>query len=323
MWIRPDIEKSNKVLIITGFICAIFLSGFVLVENLIPKSIDTKEELAKAYMGEMLDAVSDHCAENKILINQMTDPLETGLIGLEWTDMTTTIGHLDAKRTTLNPDFASLMVSLLREAGVESGDHVALGCSGSFPGLLLATLAAVKALELNCKTIISLGSSSYGANRPELTILDIYQILLDNELITNSPTAVSLGGEGDMGEEWDKIVLDVLVQKIKLSGIPFIRQKDLIKNVKRRAELFGFNTDTVPDVFINAGGATANIGTNPSILHLKPGLIKPIKLPPPEQQGMLHNAIKRQLPVIHLLYIKGLVLEYGLQWDPMQDRHAE
>lgn len=323
MWTRPDIAKSNKILIITGCICAVILTGFVLAENLLPKKTDTEKELAIRYMSEMIDAVSDYCRENDIKTDNKTDPLETGLIGSEWTEMTTTTGHLEAKRTTLNPDFASLMVTLLREADVEAGDNIALGCSGSFPGLLLASLAGAKAMELNCKSIISLGASSYGANRPELTILDIYQILLDNELITDDLVAVSLGGEGDTGQEWDRDIREKLLQKIELSGIPFIREEDLIKNVSQRTGLLGFNNNLPPKVFINAGGATANIGISPSILHLKPGVVKAIKLPPPEQQGVLHHALNRNIPVIHLLFIKGLILEYGLPWDPVLPQHTE
>ncbi|MEA1876594.1 MAG: poly-gamma-glutamate system protein [Bacteroidota bacterium] len=323
MWTRPDIAKSNKTLIITGIICAVILTGFVLAESFIPKKTDAEKELAIRYMSEMIDAVSDYCRENDIKTEKAADPLETGLIGYEWTAMTTTIGHLEAKRTTLNPVFASLMVTLLREADVETGDIIALGCSGSFPGLLLACLAGAKAMELNCKSIISLGASSFGANRPELTILDIYQILIDNELITDRLVGVSLGGEGDTGQEWDRDIREKLLQKILLSDIPFIREEDLMKNVSQRAELFGFNTDLVPKVFINAGGATANIGISPSILHLKPGVIQAIKLPPPEQQGVLHYALRRNIPVIHLLFIKGLILEYALPWDPVIIQHAE
>jgi len=323
MWIRPDITKSNKILFISGCICALILTGFVLAENLIPQKTDTKKELAVRYMNEMIDAVSDYCSEKNIQIDKTNDPMETGLIGLEWTEMTTTIGHLDAKRTTLNTDFASLMVSLLREAGADAGDNIALGCSGSFPALLLASLAGAKALELNCRTIISLGASSYGANRPELTILDIYQILLDHKLITKHPAGVSLGGEGDMGEEWEKNTIQKMIQKIEKSGIPFIRERNLTKNVNQRAELFGFNTNMKPVIFINAGGASANIGTSPSILHVKPGVIKTIKLPPTKQQGMIHYASKNNIPVIHLLFVKGLALEYGLPWDPVLTPHAE
>ncbi len=323
MWKQAGIAKSNRALIIIGIICAIILTTFVIIENSTLTKQDSEKELAVSYMSEMIKTISDYCSENDIHTDIITDPRQSGLIGLEWTEMTTTTGHLEAKRTTLNPDFAALMVTLLRKAEVKTGDNIALGCSGSFPGLLLANLAAAKALEINCHTIISLGASSYGANRPELTILDIYQILLDHGLITSDLIGISLGGEKDTGQEWNEEIRNMLLQKIEKSNIPLIHEENLIKNVSQRSNLYGFNKNPVPKVFINAGGATANIGVSPLILHVKPGLIIKAKLPPPEERGMLHHALSLNIPVIHLLFIKGLALEYGLPWDPVLLQHAE
>ncbi|MCX6225588.1 MAG: hypothetical protein NTV01_12695 [Bacteroidia bacterium] len=39
-------------------------------------------------------------------------------------------------------------------------------------------------------------------------------------------------------------------------------------------------------------------------------------MPAPEQQGMIHSMLKRKIPVIHLLFIKGLAQKYNLPWDP-------
>jgi hypothetical protein len=52
-------------------------------------------------------------------------------------------------------------------------------------------------------------------------------------------------------------------------------------------------------------------------LRLKPGLVKTGRIPPKENRGMLHEMAARDIPVIHLLYIKGLVERYGLGWDPV------
>lgn len=315
MWKRTTTGKNNRVLVILGFISALILTGYIIADNILPEKVDTEKALAISYMSEMINAVSDYCIENNIQIDKTTDPKETGLIGPEWTDMTTTIGHLEAKRTSLNPEFASLMVSLFREAHLKKGDEIALGCSGSFPGLLLASLASAKAMGLNCKTIISLGSSSYGANRLDLNMLDIFHTLINRGLINKLPVGISLGGEGDIGSEWDNDIRNILINKIELSNIPFIYKENLIENVDQRVDLLGFKRENPPKVFINAGGATANIGTSTSILHLKPGLINRARIPPVEQQGLLHFALRNDIPVIHLLYIKGLVFEYDLHWD--------
>ena len=93
-------------------------------------------------------AIAEERTARGIRIDPELDPNGTGLIGAEFTAITTTLGVLEAKRTTTNPAFAALMVRYLREARLQPGDVVAVGASGSFPALILATLAACKALDL-------------------------------------------------------------------------------------------------------------------------------------------------------------------------------
>ena len=53
---------------------------------------------------------------------QKADDLnETGLIGDYLTPVTTTLGNLEAKRTSVNPNAAALVVHLLFEAGSDQG----------------------------------------------------------------------------------------------------------------------------------------------------------------------------------------------------------
>ncbi len=56
------------------------------------------------------------------------------IIGPEYTEITTTLGPLAAKKLSLHPDFAALAVRYLLAAGVGPGDRVAVNFSGSFPG---------------------------------------------------------------------------------------------------------------------------------------------------------------------------------------------
>ncbi|MDH5466438.1 MAG: hypothetical protein OEY25_03365 [Candidatus Aminicenantes bacterium] len=36
-----------------------------------------------------------------------------------------------------------------------------------------------------------------------------------------------------------------------------------------------------------------------------------------EKRGVIFEMAERGIPVVHLLYIKGLVQRYGLSWDPV------
>lgn len=65
---------------------------------------------------------------------------KTGLIGEEYTDITTTLGSIEAKRTAADPDMAALLVRMFSEAGLRSGDRVGAGFFRVFPSLNLAVL---------------------------------------------------------------------------------------------------------------------------------------------------------------------------------------
>jgi hypothetical protein len=45
--------------------------------------------------------------------------------------------------------------------------------------------------------------------------------------------------------------------------------------------------------------------------------MKPNSIPPKAERGVLFEMAARNVPIIHLLYIKGLALQYGLPWDPI------
>ncbi len=265
-----QISKKAQIIQILGLLAGLLLMAIILMNIFLPDDRDAEQKQAMLFMEEMIAAVSENAQESGIHIDPQIDPGKSGLIGPEWTSMTTTIGHLDAKKTSCQPEFAALMVTLLKEAGITKGDQIGLACSGSFPGLLLASLAAAKAMKLHTKTILSLGASSYGANRMELTILDIYQILVEADLLEQPPVAVSLGGTGDQGQEWEAQVVEKLRARIKGSHLPFIDEASLVKNVRQRASILGIGNPSSIKLLINAGGAVSNIGTHVSILKISP-----------------------------------------------------
>ncbi len=54
--------------------------------------------------------------------HKQLDPAKTMMIGPTMSVVTTQVGHLDAKQTSVNPNFAAVVVDMLHEAGVKSGD---------------------------------------------------------------------------------------------------------------------------------------------------------------------------------------------------------
>ncbi len=268
-------------------------------------------------MERAIAAVARHHETAGTPIDEALDPNRTGLIGPEYSPLFTTLGQLEAKRTTTNPDMAGLVVHLLRRAGVSAGDTIAVGVSASFPALLIATLTAAEAMGVHPLAILSLGASAYGATRPELNLLDIHALLLSEGVVGTAPVAVSLGGAGDVGADFDPAFRERLLQQIEMSDVPLIYEPDLRANVARRMAIYLGGPEGRVAAFVNIGGADANLGTSPLVLRAEPGLNTELALPPPAQRGVLFEMAARRVPVIHLLNIRGLALRYGLPWDPM------
>lgn len=273
---------------------------------------------ASKIMTEATESLKECQKEKGISLENNSDINQTGLIGLEFSSITTSVGSLEAKRTTTNPNFAGLVVFLLKEAGVKKGDTIAVGASGSFPGLIVAVLSAAKSMDLRPLVICSLGASQWGANNLDFHWLHMQDCLLKREVFVIEPIELTLGGDRDIGEDMDAEGRALLIKDVKESGILFLHESDLASNVKAKMDLYEEKAgENEIRAFINIGGNWANIGIDSEILKLKPGLVRIKKFPPADRRGVLYEMAARDVPVIHLLFIKGLVERYGLPWDPV------
>ena len=311
-------QRLNLVVTAAGLVSLVV---YVLVRAFAPPRplpySDTTLEAART-MARAVALIGRHCEQVGIAIDETTDPNHTCLVGPAHSDLETTLGNLEAKRTTTNPNFAGLVVHLLRQAGVSAGDTVAVGCSASFPGLVVATLAATRTMNVRPVVILSLGASSYGGTRMDFNLLDIYELLLRERIFTSAPAAVSLGGDQDIAAELEGSVRERLIKHIQETGIAFIYEPDLRQNVSRRMRIYEQGAGAAGiSAFINIGGSHVNLGTSERVLDLKPGLNTKMDIPAEPERGVLFEMAARGIPCIHLLFVKGLAIQYGLPWDPM------
>ncbi len=313
-----DIPKNHEFAIY--ILCGLSVVFFVLLKRYPQKGPETfRNEMIQAskIMRDATEILKECRLERGFRINRNTDINETGLIGMEHSEITTSIGSLGSKRTSTNPNFAGLVVRLLRECDIQKGDAVAVGASGSFPALIVASLAALEALDLNPLWISSLGASQWGANHPQFHWLHMWQCLEKSGLFSFPPLALSLGGEGDTGEDMDEKGRQLLWDDINGSGLHFLNEPDLAQNVALRMELFEKEAKGKEiKAFINIGGSWSNMGIDSMVLHVKPGLNRIEKLPSLERRGIIYAMAAKGIPVIHLLYVRGLTQRYGLPWDP-------
>ena len=241
-----------------------------------------------------------------------SDPNHTGLIGPEFGDLLTTMGSLEAKRTSTNPDFAALLVRLFWELGLKPGDKIVLACSGSFPALTLASLVAAEVMELEPLLMVSLGASSYGATSSEWTWLDMEKVLFKQGLIHHMAAVVSLGGEGDIGASLPQEGRHAALSACRRNRITPLVEKTYRSQLERKIQ---YVKDFQPKAFVNVGGNQVHVGRKGYLLP--PGVIRTPGRLPVAELGLVGWCLANGVPVIHLLHIREIALQYGLALDPI------
>ena len=248
-------------------------------------------------------------------IDKLDDPNETGMIGDLLTDITTTHGILEAKRSAANPNSAAMVTDLMIRCGVKEGDYVACNFSSSFPTLDLATVCALDSIGAHGIIINSVGASTYGANLPDLTYLDMEQELLGKGLIRNHAEWFSLGGAGDVGTGMPEQVTEEIVRRARSHGLSYIHEPDLSANLEIRKEIYAAVPEK-PVCFINVGGNLLSFAGAEEKLTAADGIVTEVRSSS-EPQGLIPYFFRRGTPVIHLLNMKTLMPANGLPYDPV------
>ncbi len=263
-------------------------------------------------------ALLDFRLKNGPPVDRKADPNGTGFIGTEASSVTTSLGNLQAKRTSAVPDMAGLLVYLMTRAGVGPGDHVAVGASGSFPALATAAVIAAETIGARPLLIVSLGSSEWGGNIPGFSWLEMSACFRAAGLMESVPIAVSLGGDEDLGLDLAPSVRERLAAEVRSAGYRLIDEKGLEADVAARMKLYREAAGNGRiSAFVNIGGNWANLGTDSRILKLRPGLARRMPIPDIGSRGVIQAMSAEGVPVIHLLNIRGLAAHYGLPWDPV------
>lgn len=259
-------------------------------------------------------------------INPLLDPNQTGMIGEAYTEITTTLGSLESKRSAANPNNAAMITDMLLTCGVQSGDFVAVNLSSSFPGLNTAVLCSLDAVGAQGIILNSIGASTYGANLPEFTWLDMEHLLLKQGLIANHSQWFSLGGAGDIGKEMPEDVKKTIIRRLTGYGLQFLYDENLSENLERRKQIYqtalsvSDNTSDFPVCFINVGGNLLSFGEGSDMVNAQNGIFLPesrrISSLKSKQDGLIPYFLFNGVPVIHLLNLKSLLSDYGLPYDP-------
>ncbi|WP_442484378.1 poly-gamma-glutamate system protein [Aeoliella sp. SH292] len=251
-------------------------------------------------------------------IDPAYDPLETGLIGINMSVITSVNGVLPSKQTSANPNFAAVLVDMLMRAGVKEGDMVGVGLSGSFPALNVCTITAIETIGATPLIISSGAASQWGANLPEFMWIDMEKLLYDQGIIEHRSLAASIGGDEDSGKNLSPEGIVAIQAAIERCDLPMIIANDFTGAVDERMRLMREEAGLQAiRAYINVGGGAVSAGTSLGKKLFDAGLnMRPPMRMPPELDGVMPRFSKLGVPVINVIDIVSLAERYGLPTAP-------
>jgi len=280
------------------------------------------EKLEAARLMEMWIAMLKEAkAPEAAFVDEVNDPDRTLLIGQKHSPITSTEGNHQAKLATTNPNCAAMMVQIFREAGLEKGDKVAMGLTGSFPGLNLAAFAAARVLELEPVVITSVSSSWYGANDPDFTWLDMEKVLFDNGQVAFRSSAASIGGADDRGRSLSPEGRALVRAAIERNGVAFLDPGTPEEAVNARLQVY---KEAVREslrgyrAYVNIGGGVVSLGhpENANVIPL--GYTRHLTDENPPARGVVHHFSDSGVSIVNFKYVPrkyaALLKRYGIPW---------
>lgn len=313
---RPT-KVSRTVL---SFVAIFALCGFAGVEHFRTAKNQPwfKEKLASAKLArEAFREIKKERLRRGFAIDPETDPAQSGLVGELVSSITSDKGHLPAKQTSINPNFAAVTLHLLKEAGVRPGDLVAVGLSGSFPAINMSVYSALETLKLKPIIVSSASSSQWGANIPEFSWLDMEKFLFDQKSFSFRSSAASLGGIEDRGLGMSKKGRRLLKETIERNGLPFLEVENYKESVQKRMAFYKEQAGGVPiRAYINIGGGTSSVGKKMGKRSFGSGLVTTTPDLPQDIDSVMWEFADQGVPVVHLVRFENLAEKYGLPLQP-------
>jgi poly-gamma-glutamate system protein len=272
------------------------------------------------------EVIQEGLLKRGIAIDYENDPNGSGLIGEQNTLITTDLGELRSKLIATNPNFAAIIVEMFKECKLQRGDRIAVGLTGSLPGANIALYSACEVMGIEPVVITSLGSSTWGANHPELTWLDMEKVLYDAKLIGWRSAAASLGGGTDNGRGLSatgrKLLLDAIKRnddQLIFSGNPdslLEARGSLRDNIDERMEVYSKKSKGQPyKAYVNIGGGLASLGSSQNGKLIPSGVNLDLSNRNFPARGIINIMAERKIPIIHILRLADIARSYGIPAD--------
>lgn len=264
------------------------------------------------------EALKDHYLNDLgRTINPDDDPAATGLIGPRTSSIRNAQGNLAAKRTSINPNFAAVIVDYFQRINLKRGDVVAVALSSSFPAMNVNLFAAMEAMELQPIVITTVGSSTWGATDPEFTWLDMERTLERKGLLRTRSVAATPGGSDDMGNSLSAEGRRLVAEACERNDVRLLTSRNILDAISGRMDVY-FEAARGRDIaaYVNVGGSVASLGFSLSQVPLPSGLHTDLWTRNFPRAGTMVRLAKMGVPVIHLGLPQSMARNYGLPIAP-------
>ncbi|MGJ4788375.1 poly-gamma-glutamate system protein [Leptospira koniambonensis] len=313
-------KSSNKSVLYYLILAAFSIFGMYLVESFriekIQNHYSEKMEAAKL-AAKAFEKIKNYKESKNKKIDLNFDPTQSGLIGEFFTPVTSNLGSLKAKQSSINPNFAALVAEYLIQAGADKGDTIAVSMSGSFPALNIAVYSAAKILELKLVIISSLTSSQWGANDPEFLWPDMEKELYVHGIFPYKSLAYSLGGIEDQAFGISKEGSKILQNSASKNSLPMLYSKNYSESLKERMNLYsGIISLSEYKAYINVGGGTVSVGTKKNAGEFSPGLNLKHPITHDGRDSIMRRFANLGIPIIHLVRVEELAAQNGFTIQP-------
>ena len=307
---RPAIQRIEVLVAMAIFSLIVFYSASAITVKNQELAYDTKIAAAQR-MERAMAILKEYRMADAIFIDDVNDPNETGLVGRQFTYITTDEGDLNAKISVLDPNVAAMAVDYLVRADVVAGDTVAVTLTGSMPGGNLAVVCAMEEMGVIPIIISSVGASQWGANIEDFTWLDMERELNAAGVISFRTQTASLGGGSDIGRRLSPKGRELIKEAIQRNEIPFLESQDLSDAVTRRMKHF----EAIAPIsdyaaFLNVGGGAAVLGDAATARILQPGLTTRMDFESMRNGGVMARFGRAGVPVIHILNINSMFAQF-------------
>jgi poly-gamma-glutamate system protein len=242
----------------------------------------------------------------------------TGFIGLDWSETTTTLGSLESKRNACDPLWAVQCLRWFDRLGLKEGDRVVVTSSASFPGMLYALLAAAESRRLTIDLTVSLGASTWGANRPEAPWPLLGRVLRAHGFLRTRPLFYTLGGNGENGDGMFPDGAEALERAAMEDGVELFRGQ-LSDIIDRKMALVA-PKEVAPEgvsparLVVSVGGNQSSLGLDESVITLRNGLLFREDAAA-AGDGVIALSLKLGAPVLHLLNLRSLSERVGIDFE--------